>query len=91
MNTFKTFQEWLECAQDAVVHLFMFIVLMLRAMFVGLTSLSFAIWRLSVRWVGKYPSIALGGFLVAAFFVWFLTFVSMRSRAVIAEDQRDSI
>ena len=81
----------MECAKSAAVHLVMFIAHLARAVFVGLASLFLALWRLSSRWVGNYPSIALGGFLVAFFLIWLLTFVSMRERAVSAEDRYSAI
>lgn len=58
---------------------------------VGIASVFRALWLRSVRFVGCYPSISLGGFLVIVVLVWVFTFARMRARAVNAEDQRDSV
>ena len=91
MRYFISFKDWMGCAKDAALHLSDFIILTFRVVLMGLLSLFRAMWRFMSRQVGKYPSVALGGFLVAVFLVWLLTFASMRARAVGAEEQRDSI
>ena len=91
MKRFQSFREWRVCVRGAARHLLAGIVGIARAVFVGLGSLLLALWRFLSRQVGRYPSVALGAFLVAIFLVWMLTFVSMRARAVGAECERDSL
>lgn len=57
----------------------------------GILSILVWLWRCACRWIGRHPDIALGGFVVIAAAVWLLTFVTMRHRAVSAEDQRDHV
>ena len=86
MNYFGSFREWGGCVKDAATHFKSGFVLIARALFVGVFSLLRALWRYLSKQVGKYPSFALGSFLVAFFMIWLLTFVCMRARAVSAED-----
>ncbi len=85
MITFDSFSDWWQCVESASVHLVKFLWQTLQVVFIGLASLSCALWRRTVRAVGNYPTAALTLFLVAAFFIWYITFVSMRARAVTAE------
>ena len=85
MRTFKSFREWLGCVKSAATHLSLGVWHALQAVVVGFISLLCALWRVSVRSVGKYPHIALGAFLVALALTWLFTFVAMRARAVGAE------
>lgn len=91
MKQFQSFREWRVCVRDAARHLLAGFIGVARAVFVGIGSLLFALWRFLSRQVGRYPSFALGSFLVAILLVWVLTFVRMRARAVGAEEQRDSL
>ena len=91
MKLFDSFYEWRLCVRDAAVHIARGLWMTARVLIMGLASLLRAIWRLLVRWVGSYPNIALGGFLVASLLIWMVTFMLMRARAVGAEEQRDSI
>lgn len=91
MKRFQSFREWRVCVRGAARHLLAGIVGIARAVFVGLGSLLLALWRFLSRQVGRYPSFALGGFIVAVFITWLLTFASMRARAVGAEAQRDVV
>lgn len=88
---FKDFTEWWKYLTKAALHLGKGIARILFAVTFGLTSIVVHLWRKACGFVGKYPNIALGGFIVITGIVWLLTFVSMRSRAVGAECQRDSI
>lgn len=91
MIYFTSLREWRGCANEAALHCLKFIHLTSKVVVIGLLSLFRAAWRFMTRQVGNYPSIALGGFLVAFFLVWLLTFASMRARAVSAEDRCCSI
>lgn len=64
---------------------------MLTCVIFGIVSLLVWGWRYACKFVGKYPNIALGGFIVIVTLVWFVTFVKMRHRAVSAEYQRDHV
>ena len=91
MKEFETFGEWWQCVKSAAVHLGKFLCRLAQVVFIGLWSLLCALWRRVVRRVGDYPQTALVAFLVALLFTWLLTFVSMRARAVTAEDKCDSV
>ena len=91
MKNFDSFNDWWQCLKSASVHLVKFLWQLLQVVFIGLTSLSCALWRRLARAVGNYPAIALGMFIVIVFLTWMFTFVSMRTRAVGAESQRDRI
>ena len=91
MRYFISFNEWMGCVKDAALHFSNFLLLTGRFVLMGLLSLFRAVWRFMSRQVGNYPSLALGGFVATVFIVWLLTFVTMRARAVGAEEQRDSI
>lgn len=91
MEMFKSFSEWFGCVKSAASHLLKVVSLSFRIVFVGMLSVLHALWRFLAKKVEKYPSFALGSFLVVSILVWMLTFVTMRARAVGAEEQRDSI
>ena len=77
--------------KSAAVHFAKGLYQFVQAVIMGLASLLCALWRFLVRLVGKYPDTALGGFVVAIFLVWLLTFMTMRAKAVGAEAQRDAV
>lgn len=91
MELFSSLSEWWCCVKSAAVHLVKGLYQLVQAVVMGLVSLVCALWRYLVSLVGKYPNIALGGFLVSVVIVWLITFMSMRARAVGAEAQRDAV
>lgn len=91
MKVFYSSSEWWGCAKTAASNLSRGTCLFMRVVFVGISSVLCALWRLLSRWVGSNPSVALGGFLAAIFITWLLTFAAMRARAVGAESQRDRL
>ena len=88
---FGTFSEWGRYTCEALTTFVKGLYAMAYAFIAGLVSLFAGLWRSLVYLVGKYPSIALGGFLVAVIIAWLVTFMTMRARAIGAEAQRDSI
>ena len=88
---FHSWHQWKVCMVSALKNAAWGITKIISGIFLGIISLIVWLWHLACKWVGKHPNIALGGFIVVAVLVWVLTFVSMRSRAMGAEFQRDSI
>lgn len=91
MEMFKSFSSWRTYTEVAIRTFCVGVGCLIVSVVIGIASVFRALWLRSVKFVGNYPNIALGGFLVAITLVWVVTFVRMRARAVIAEDQRDSI
>lgn len=91
MKTIISFIEWKTMTKESLVYLAKGFVGLTLSLFSGIISLCRAFWRFLVRCVGNYPSVSLATFLTALFLVWVVTFATMRARAVVAEDQRDSI
>lgn len=88
---FETPREWWEYFYDGAQSFICGLEDIAVSIFMGIASVIAYLWKQAVRFVGSYPSFALGGFIVIAAVVWILTFVSLKARAVGAEAQRDSI
>ena len=88
---FESFRQWRVCMASGVRNACWGVTRIVTGFILGIVSILVWIWRVCCRFVGKYPNVALGGFIVIVFIVWMLTFVKMRTRAVGAEHQRDSI
>ena len=88
---FKDFTEWRRFLWRAVMHLLKGIARIIFAVVFGLWSLLVHAWRASVSWVGRYPNIALGGFIVVAVLIFVLMFARNRAKVLGLESQRDSI
>lgn len=88
---FKDFTDWWKYFAKAALHLGKGVTRIIFAVVFGLTSIVVHLWRCACKFIGKYPNIALGSFIVITAMIWLLTFVSMRARAVGAEQQRDFI
>lgn len=84
-------REWWDNFKDGVVDFGYGLWDIIVSIVMGIVSILVYLWKQAVKLVGKYPNIALGGFIVVASVVWILTFVSLKARAVGAEAQRDSI
>ena len=88
---FETWKSWKVCFLSGVKNFLWGLARIVTCIIFGIISLLVWLWNCACRWVGRHPNVALGGFIVVAVVVWVLTFVSMRTRAVGAELQRDSI
>lgn len=88
---FKDFTEWRKYLTKAAMHLCKGIARMAFAVVFGIVSVFIHLWRAACRFVGKYPNIALGGFIVVVAFVWIVMFASNRATVKGLEAQRDSI
>lgn len=88
---FKDFREWRKYLWSAVKHLGKGVARILFAVVFGLTSIVVHLWRKACRFVGKYPNIALGAFIVVVASVWLVMFASNRATIKGLEHQRDSI
>ena len=88
---FQSWHQWKVCMMSGIKKFSWGFMRIITCIILGIISIFAWLWRCACRFVGKYPNIALGGFIVIAVVVWLMTFVSMRVRAVGAEHQRDSI
>ena len=88
---FESFNEWWQYIKKSLWYLLKGVTTIILSVVCGVFSFLLYVWRSVCRFIGKYPNIALGGFIAIAAIVWLLTFVKMRHRAVSAEEQRDSI
>ena len=88
---FKSFSEWRKFLWKAVKNLLIGVINTLISLVMGIVSVLVYLWQVACRFIGRNPGISLGAFFFLMFVVWTLTFVSMRTRAIGAESQRDSI
>jgi len=88
---FKDFTEWWKYLTKSALHLVKGMARILFAVVFGLTSIVVHLWRKACGFVGKYPNIALGAFIVVVAFVWIVMFASNRATIKGLEHQRDSI
>ena len=88
---FTDFAEWRKYLWNAVKHLCKGVVRIVFAVVFGIWSIIVHAWRAACRWVGKYPSIALGGFLVITAIVIVMLLARNKAMVVGLETQRDSI
>ena len=88
---FDSFHQWVVILTAGLGSLFFGFTRIIYCIVFGFLSIIVWVWQRICRFVSKYPNIALGTFIVLIMLVWLFTFVSMRTRAVGAESQRDSI
>ena len=88
---FESWHSWQVCFLSGVKKLCWGFGRIVTCIILGVVSVVVWLWRMACKFVGNYPNVALGTFIVIAAVVWLLTFVSMKSRAIGAEHQRDSI
>lgn len=91
MKAFTSFNAWWQFTKTGAATFIKGVYFLCASVVMGAASIIRAVWLRMTRWVGNYPSIALGFFIVAALAIWLGTFTLMRARAVGAEEQRDSI
>lgn len=84
-------QEWWDYFENGAKDFCFGLWDIIVSIVMGIVSLLVYLWKLTAKFIGKYPNFALGGFIVISVTVWVLTFVSLKVRAVGAEAQRDSI
>jgi Na+/melibiose symporter-like transporter len=88
---FESFAEWWLFTRSSFVHLAKGIVRLVLAVVLGMASVMVWLWKTATRWVGKYPDIALGAFLVIICITCVLWFAKFRATKNGLEAQRDSI
>lgn len=88
---FENWHQWKVCMVSGLKSFAWGFARIVSCIVLGIVSIFVWLWRFTCKLVGKYPNIALGAFIVIAAIIWLLTFVSMRARAVGAEQQRDFI
>jgi len=91
MKVIYSLEDWKIFAEISIRSFFLGILRPIWLIIVGVISLCNYLWKLSLKFVRKNPSYAVVVFVIVVFMTWLLTFVSMRTRAVGAEFQRDSI
>lgn len=88
---FDSWHQWKVCFLSGCKKAAWGIGRIITCLLLGVLSVIRWLWRLLVGFVRREPAISVGAFVVMACLVWVVTFVSMRARAVGAEQQRDSI
>jgi len=88
---FESWRQWKVCFVAGVNNFCWGLMRCITCIILGIVSFIVWLWKMACFFVEKNPKIALGGFIVTAILIWLLTFVSMRARAVGAENQRDAI
>ena len=88
---FDSWHQWKVCFLSGCSKFLWGLLRIITCVFLGILSIIRYLWRLFVAFVRRNPIIAIGGFVAVIIFTWLLTFVQMRSRAVGAEHQRDSL
>ena len=67
------------------------IVRIISDILLGIVSVFVWLWKCAVRWVGKYPQIALGAFIFVLLVVTLLMWASKKATETGLTAQRDSI
>lgn len=88
---FENFREWWSFTRNGFTKFVIGLAKLMASVVLGIASLAVWLWRKCVSLVGKYPQIALGGFIVIVFCVWLLMYASTKAKIVGLEGQRDSI
>ncbi len=88
---FDSWHQWKVCFLSGCSKFLWGLLRIITCVILGILSIIRYLWRLFVAFVRRNPIIAIGGFVAVIIFTWLLTFVQMRSRAVGAEHQRDSL
>lgn len=88
---FKSWSEWASFMLESLKGFGLGILHILWGIVNGIASLAVALWDLMVGFTSKYPKLMLMLSATLMFLIWLGTFVSLRTTAVAAEDQRDSI
>lgn len=88
---FDNWKQWLTCFAAAWKSFLWGIVRIISDILLGIVSIFVWLWKCAVRWVGKYPQIALGAFIVIVLLIWLLMYASKKATENGLTAQRDSI
>ena len=88
---FQTWHQWKVCMVSGLKSFGWGFARIVSCIILGIASVFAWLWKCACHWVGRNPSIALGGFIVIAIIIWFLTFACNRAKVLGLEAQRDSI
>lgn len=88
---FKNFGDWWSYTRASSVLMVKGFARLIYAIVFGIASVIVWLWVSAVRWVGRNPNVALGGFFVIMFMMWLFMFAKSRATKVGLEAQRDSI
>lgn len=88
---FESWHQWKVCFLAGCKNFAWGTMRIITCIILGVVSIIAWLWKMACLFVEKNAKVALAGFIVIAVLIWLLTFVSMRARAVGAENQRDQI
>ena len=88
---FENFRQWRVCFCAGVSKMVWGICRIITAIVLGIVSILVWLWRKLTDFVGLNPKFSIITAVIVVVLVWLFTFVNMRSRAVGAEHQRDSL
>ncbi len=88
---FTTFRQWLSSMWSGVKLFFCGLYIFICSIFGGLASLFLHVWKTLVKLVGIYPSLSLVVFISLLAVSVVTTYVTMRFKAVRAQDELDSL
>lgn len=88
---FENFRQWRVCFCAGVSKMVWGICRIITAIVLGIVSILVWLWRKLTDFVGLNPKFSIITAVIIVILVWLFTFVNMRSRAVGAEHQRDSL
>lgn len=88
---FENFRQWRVCFCAGVSKMVWGICRIITAIVLGIVSILVWLWRKLIDFVGLNPKFSIITAVIIVILVWLFTFVNMRSRAVGAEHQRDSL
>lgn len=88
---FENLRQWRVCFCAGVSKMVWGICRIITAIVLGIVSILVWLWRKLTDFVGLNPKFSIITAVIIVILVWLFTFVNMRSRAVGAEHQRDSL
>lgn len=88
---FDSWRQWRVCFVSGVKKMCWGFMRIVTCIILGIVSFLVWLWRVTCRFISRNPDLSLGAFCLLLFFVWLFTFAHMRTRAVSAEWQRDSV
>lgn len=88
---FESWHQWKVCFLSGAKNFLWGLWRILTCIFFGILSVIVWLWKRACSWVGKYPNVALGGFICVVVIMFVLMFANNRAKVMGLEAQRDSI
>ena len=88
---FQSWHQWKVCFVSGVKKFSWGLMRVITCILLGIVSVFVWLWKSACKWVGRYPNIALGGFIVVACLIFLLMYAQNRAKTLGLEAQRDSI